>query len=209
MNFNWIDILSTVSGCFPIIAALYNFRYLDKTLKILTVFFVLSFLFDVALISLASMGTRNNMPLIHADIVLTIVFYSIIYYRAFFSRTLKVITAVLSSVTLIVVLYYARLIWVYPSESNTVSGILFIMLSLFYFYQILTRQEFIHIEKQGLFWINAGILFYYAVNIFLFMLFRKIISRNLQEYFIIHSITNIIANLLYSVGLLCKPQTTA
>jgi len=92
--------------------------------------------------------------------------------------------------------------------SNTVLGVLVIFFSLAYFYQLLNRQEFIHIEKQGLFWINAGVLFYYSINLFLFMLLRKIIAAHLEDYFMIHIVTNIIANILFTVGLLCKPQKT-
>jgi hypothetical protein len=189
--------VSVISGFFPLIAAAFNYRDLDKLGKILSLYFLLSV-----------WGVKNNMPSIHLFIIVSIVFIGSFYYLAFFNKVLKKAVLILSTITLIMVLFFARNIWVYPSASNAISGLLFIIFSVLYFYQLLTRQEFIHIEKQGNFWINAGILFYYAVNMFLFMLLPKIISKNLEEYYIIHSITNIIANLLYSIGLLCKPQTT-
>jgi len=86
--------------------------------------------------------------------------------------------------------------------------VLLICFSLAYFFQLLSRQEFVHIEKQGLFWINAGVLFYFSINIFLFMLFKRMITAHQEGYYMINNITNIIANILYSVGLLCKPQKT-
>jgi hypothetical protein len=67
----------------------------------------------------------------------------------------------------------------------------------------------VDIEKQGLFWINAGVLFYSSVNIFLFMILTQIPVDVQKNYLVINSITNIIANILFSVGLLCKPQKTA
>ena len=97
---------------------------------------------------------------------------------------------------------------IYPSVSNTVLCIFLILLSLVYFYQLLTRQEFTYIEKQGMFWINSGVLFYYAINIFLFMLFNKISDADKPNYYMMQWVTNIIANLLFSIGLLCKPQKT-
>jgi len=97
---------------------------------------------------------------------------------------------------------------IYPSVSNTVLCIFLILLSLVYFYQLLTRQEFTYIEKQGMFWINSGVLFYYAINIFLFMLFNKISNADKPNYYMMQWVTNIIANLLFSIGLLCKPQKT-
>jgi hypothetical protein len=98
---------------------------------------------------------------------------------------------------------------VYPSISNTILCMFCIPLSLIYFYQIFSLQEFVHIEKQGMFWINAGVLIYFSVNIFLFMLFNKISSAERSNYYMMQSVSNIVANLLYSVGLLCKPQKTA
>ncbi|HVV55549.1 MAG TPA: hypothetical protein VHC47_09505, partial [Mucilaginibacter sp.] len=105
-----------------------------------------------------------------------------------------------------IAVYCTRKLFSYPSESNTASGVAFIILALFYFYQLLNRQEFVHIEKQGLFWFNAGVLFYFSINIFLFMLFNKIPEKDRPSYYMINNITNIIANLLYTTGLLCRPQ---
>jgi len=125
---------------------------------------------------------------------------------------LKKVIIILTGVALLIVLFnliFIESIWEFPSISNTVLSVLLIFFSLAYFYQLLNRQEFIHIEKQGLFWINAGVLFYFSINLFLFMLFKRIISAHLEEYYMIHNIVNIIANILYSVGLLCKPQKTA
>ena len=94
----------------------------------------------------------------------------------------------------------------YPSLSNTALSIIVTCFSLLYFYELLTRQEFVHIEKQALFWINAGMLFYFAINIFVFMLFKRILSEHQESLYVINNITNIVANILFTVGLLCKPQ---
>ncbi len=205
-----LNISSTVSGLFPVLAALYNYKYLDKILKIAALFFLVSSLCDWVL-EFAKTVTTNNLPVIHLFIVISIVFFAAIYYNAFFNQVLKKATIVLAAIALLIVIFnviFIEGIWEYPSMSNTVLGVLVIFFSLAYFYQLLNRQEFIHIEKQGLFWINAGVLFYYSINLFLFMLLRKIIAAHLEDYFMIHIITNIIANILFTVGLLCKPQKT-
>ncbi len=105
-------------------------------------------------------------------------------------------------------LYFNNNIYEYPTVSNTSLSISLIILSLIYFYQLLNPLKYVEIEKQGLFWINAGVLFYSSVNIFLFMLLTQIPVDDRPNYYIINSITNIIANILFSVGLLCKPQKT-
>jgi hypothetical protein len=200
--------LSVISGLIPVLAALFNYRQMDKVLKIATAYFSVSFLFDVGFWIAQKNGTRNDMPLVHLYLAISLVFFSIIYYHLFFKASLKKTTIVLAVITLIIFLYNSVKIWAYPSLSNTALSIFLIVLSLIYFYQLLSIQEYVYIEKQGWFWINAGVLFYSAVNIFLFMLFNQLPLALRSNFFMIHSTTNIIANLLYSTGLLCKPQKT-
>ena len=200
---------SVFSTLLPVIAAIFYYRRFNKTFKILAVFFILSALFDLALIVVLKLGLQNNAPLLHLFVVISILFLSIVYYRTLGNGLLKKLIVVLVVLALLFVIFnslFIEGIWAFPSISNTVQSVLFITFSLFYFYQLLSNQEVIHIEKQGLFWINAGVLVYFSSNIFLFMLFNRIIEAQEWNLWIIHSITNIIANVLYTIGLLCKPQ---
>jgi len=202
-------ICSTVSGFFPVLAALYNYRNLDKVLKIAAVYFVISVAADVLQEIMKRNGSINNMPVIHAYILISILFFGAMYYNAFFSplvkKTIIILTCISFLVSVINIFSYEGL-QEYPSVSNTVLSIMLICFSLAYFYQLLTRQEFVHIEKQGLFWINAGILFYFSITIFLFMLYKQMLIEHQEGFYMINYITNIIANILYTTGLLCKPQ---
>jgi hypothetical protein len=209
MSVTYILYTSIISGFLPVIAALYNYSNLDKTLKIVAAFLLISVLFDSGFEIASYYHVTNNFPAIHLFIVISLVFFAAIYYNAFFNPLLKKATLILSILAVIILILnmvFNEGVWEYPSMSNTVLSVLLIFFSLVYFYQLLTRQEFIHIENQGLFWINAGVLFYFSVNIFLFMLFRRIINSHQEDYYMIHNVTNIIANVLFTVGLLCKPQ---
>ena len=203
-------ICSISSGFFPVIAAWYNYRYLDKTLKIAAIYFLVSALSDLSQLLSIYLGVTNNQPIGHLYVLISTVLFGVIYHRAFFKPVLKKVIIVITAAVLVVEIAYIFIdgIWVFPSISNTVLSVMLICFSLAYFYQLLNRQEFIHIEKQGLFWINAGVLFYFSITIFLFMLFNRIITAHIQSYLSINYITNIIANVLFSVGLLCKPQMT-
>jgi len=199
------DYISSASGLLPLVAFIYNYRYLDKVSKIIGLFLIVSALSDLIQWLLPMWGI-NNISVVHIFVIINIIFFSIIYYLAFFNGFVKWLTIILCSLALIVAVYFTKDIDAYPSESNTASSIVFIILSLIYFFQILSRQEFVHIEKQGLFWFNAAVLFYFSINIFLFMLFNRIPKEQQASAYIINNITNIIANLLYTIGLLCKPQ---
>jgi len=86
MRVAYILSLSTaISGALPVLAALLNYKNLDKTLKITALFFLLSALFDLILVVLTEMiGAVNNEPVIHLFIVTSIIFWGSIYHRAFF-----------------------------------------------------------------------------------------------------------------------------
>lgn len=201
-----LDVISSLSGLFPVVAFVYNYRNTDGISKLIAAFFIIAALFDGLLWLLPVWGVQNNHPAVHVFVIINIVFFGAIYYIAFIIPFLKRLTIILAIIALILTVYFTKNIYDYPSESNTASSIVFIVLALIYFYQLLNRQEFVHIEKQGLFWFNAGVLFYFSVNIFLFMLFNKIPKAQQPSFFIINNITNIIANLLYTTGLLCKPR---
>lgn len=203
--------ISAISGLFPIIAAWYNYRQLDSALKLMALFCLLSFIPDfVGLITTYLKIVFNNLFLFHFFDMMAVVFFTLIYYRAFYKPVFKKMTLIFGITSLAAMVFnviFIESISTYPSVSNTVLCVFLIILSLIYFYQLLTRQEFTYIEKQGMFWINSGVLFYFAINIFLFMLYNKIRDADKPNYYMMQSVTNIIANLLYSVGLLCKPQS--
>ena len=212
MSINVILIyVSIASGALPLLAALYNYRQLDAVLKLFVLFCLISFSFDLFEMTLSELKVKNDMPVFHLYDVVAVLFYTAIYYRAFYESIFKRIALLLGATALAAVIcnaVFIEKIWTYPSISNTVLCMMMIVLSLTYFYQLLTRQEFVHIDKQALFWINTGVLFYFSINIFLFMLYNKISKDVRNDYYMLQSVTSVIGNLLYSVGLLCKPQKT-
>jgi hypothetical protein len=204
--------VSIASGLLPVIAAAINFRHLNTTLKLAAAFFIISALFDImewlVLIRYLTNAYRTSAPFLHLFILLSLIFYGAIYYRSFNSRALKTTTLIMETAALAIIIFYTikNSIWNYPSFSNTVLSIFLIPISLLYFYQLLNPKEFVHIEKQPMFWINSGVLIYFSINVFLFMLFELI--DNKSNYYMIHSVTNTVTNLLFAIGLFCKPQKT-
>lgn len=204
--------ITVASDFLPVIAALYNYRRLDPVLKLMALFCLLSIIPDFAgLITTHLKIVFNSLFLIHLFDIMAVIFFTLIYQRAFYKPVFKKMTlifGIISFAALIFNVIFIESIWSYPSVSNTILSVFLIILSLVYFYELLSRQEFTYIEKQGMFWINSGVLFYYAITIFLFMLYMKINYADRSTYYMMQSVMNIMANLLYSVGLLCKPQKT-
>jgi hypothetical protein len=205
---NILNHISLFSGLFPLIAALYRYKKLDSVLKLMAVFFFISSIIDTLLSVLPRIGIKDNAPLIHFFAVVMVVFFGMVYYRSFHVPLLKKITIGASILAFLGIVYglITEGIMSFPSFSNSFLSVVFTILSLLYFYQLLNAREFVHIEKLPMFWINSGVLFYFGINIFLFMLFDKFIKHRENDVWIIHDLTNVIANILYSVGLLCQTQ---
>src|SRR5476649_48806 len=135
---NALSFSSIASGVLPVIAALYNYKHLDKVLKIVAAFLLVSAISDVIQALIKVMGFHNNMPVIHLYIIMCILFFGAIYYHAFFKPVFKKMTVLLSAIALLVVIFniiFNEGIWEYPSLSNTVLSVLLIFFSLVYFYQ--------------------------------------------------------------------------
>jgi hypothetical protein len=202
MLFNY---LAFATGLLPVIAAIINYRNLTRILKLAAILFTIAFLVDflsyLYYLGFIKLSNNNNQPFFHLSIIINLVFYSIIYYRSFFKYQLKKFTLILGVLALTLVLFFTikDSIWKYPSWGNTVLCLYMIIVSLLYFYQILEQQEFIHIEEQPLFWISS-------FNIFLYMLYDKL--KDPMGSYTIHRVTDIITNLLFVTGLLCKTRKT-
>ena len=204
--------LAFFSGLLPITSALLNYRSLNKTLKIAGLFFTISAVFDLAGYLVRFLHIRNNVPIYHFYNLFYIVFIGTIYYRSFEKISLKNSSLSLFVIVFVVIVFdmIKNGIQHYPSFSNTALGICLIPIALIYFYELLNRQELIYIESNAMFWINAGILIYFSINIFLFMLHNSFKDRESRiSYYMIQSITNIITNIFFTIGLFCKTRKVA
>lgn len=202
----WLGVLSDL---IPISAILLYYRRFDRIVKVAAAYLVVSAISDGIQLNSNELHIHNNFPLIHAYLLMSTIFFGIIYYRAFFSLFIKKVVLIVTGAVLVVAVInviFIEQLFDYPSITNTALSVMLIVFSLMYFYQLLTRQDFVHIEKQPLFWINSSVLFYYSVTIFLFMLFKKLSVEQNASYFQINIVTNIIANILFTIGLLCKPE---
>ncbi len=203
-----VSYLSFISGLLPLIAAILNFKNLNQTLKLIAAFLTITFLIDCLeyVYFLGYIPIKNNYPFLYLSILLSFIFYSWIYFRSFYNSFLKKFTLLIGLLGIAISIFFIvkNSIWNYPTWANTTLSLFMITICLLYFNQLFTRQEFLHIEEQPLFWFNSGVLIYSSFTIFLFMLFTKLKSPG--NLYVIHLVTNIISNLLFTIGLFCRPR---
>lgn len=203
--------LSALSVLLPIGAAGLRYRSHDGVLRLLAWFMFISGLFELILFITSVLSVQNNLPITHVFAAVNLLFLSTLYYRTLHGRLLRRFIGLTTGLNLVFILYNALLpgsIWRFPSRPFTVQSALFIGLALLYFYQLLRQPAATALAAQPLFWINAGVLLYFSGNLFVFMLRNWLLlatpSSAHGSYWLIHSAMNILANLLYAVGLLCK-----
>jgi len=195
--------LSGFSILLPIGAAGWRYRALDRGLRQLAWFFFLSGLFEGL-----TWGMANNMPFYHAFAAVNLLFLCAFYdyvLRGQWSRRGVRLAAGLGLGYLVYNTLLPGGIWQFPAHTLTAQCVLFISLSLLYFYQLLQQQPVLALERQPLFWLNAGVLLYFSVNLFVFLLQNLLPTADSLAVWSIHSVVNILANFFYALGLLCKP----
>lgn len=208
--------LSSLSALLPIAAAILNRKHLNNIQKIAAVFFIVSGVFDFSLLLvrhfnitlITNGGQANNAPLIHLFLLVSILFYELIYFRAFNKLALKRLSIAFAGIAGVLILinaFFIEGLLKFPSIGNTILSVTLILFSLLYFWQLLDQVEIVRLEKQPMFWISAGVLSYCGINIFLFMLLRSLGSLS-PNFWTIHSIINIIVNFLFAIALFCRPQ---
>jgi len=176
-------------------------------------FFFISGAFDIVTYTTPYWGKSwgmNNMPVFNLFTVVNLLFLSVLYFKTLEGSWARWVVGTLAASILILTGYTVLQpgqIWQFPSTVMTAQCVLFIALSLVYFYQM-QQQEAVALEQNPLLWINAGVLLYFSSNLFLFMMLA-VIHRTPElhkyDFYTIHRVVNILAYLLFAVGLLCKP----
>src|SRR6185312_4363328 len=98
---DFFRIASVVSGLFPVLTAIFVYRRLDKVLKLAAAFFLMNVLSDLLQVSTLAMGAKNNQPVLHLNIILSVLFFIAIYYHVLILPGLKKLVLITGSVAVI------------------------------------------------------------------------------------------------------------
>lgn len=205
-----LNYCSALSGLLPIGASGLRYRHYGGVLRRLAWFFWVAGLFDL-LSAITEVLHLPNLPLFHLFSVVNLLFLSSLYYYTLHGRRLRAAIVLVAGGLLVFMVYTALRpgeLWWFPSEGMSGQCVLFVGLALGYFYQLLHQPTVVAIEHNPLFWVNAGVLVYFSGNLFLFMLqewLSRVAPLQHANYWAIHSVANIVANVLYAAGLLCAP----
>jgi hypothetical protein len=133
------------------------------------------------------------------------IIYSLVvknYYFKFFAWTCILI------VTTTAFIDYPTLLDVKTRNFNqfsyNASGFLTIILTLFYFYQLLQSLYVSNLTQYPLFWFSAGILFYYAGTLFSYLFIETTFNSSVelrQQYWVIDAILSIVLSIFLGISI--------
>lgn len=198
--------ISTVSTLIPLLISLIRFRNFEKGYFFLLILFVFASIADLLNFILVS-RKANTSPIYH---IYTLLEFTLIllYYVNFFKKY-----------TGVVYLYYALAVFPFMKIldfyfyglfrmdviSTSYVALVFLSISLYFFYLVMRIQPFNNIFEEPSFWINTGVLLYFSGNLMIF-LFNNYLSTNYPDrqgllWDTIHSILNIAFNLSMCIGI--------
>jgi len=168
--------------------------------KIVVSIVIISFATDLAIRYLIE--GRNY---VYLSIYMIVEMFLVLYYyqKVLIKRNLLIVVMLLIFLsTAIIECFSKNPVSELLTYSLTVKCLIFIILSLSFFYQIYTREEDIFKRKAPDFWYNVGFLIYFSLAFFPFFLATEIMKGWLDyPVWYVHNIGNILKNIIFALGL--------
>jgi hypothetical protein len=160
-------------------------------------YLVLALVTTVTAISLIRLaGVKNNLFLFHVYTPLEFVVLSLLFHDMMTSHRIR--RLIRFTIPAFLLLCLAFSLWVQPVHSNNsyciiIGSILIITWVLLFLREVLLRQEVTSLSRYPMFWISAGVLFYFAGHLLI---------EGMLNYMMSHSMA--LARKAYRVGYVFK-----
>ncbi|MES2382796.1 MAG: hypothetical protein V4538_17245 [Bacteroidota bacterium] len=181
-------------------------KYFSKALRAFAVFIAVAAVFDMYSVITGYLGI-NNLNILH---IYTVVEYSFLaYFLHLVVEKKRVKDIILISIPIYGALALSYSIFIsnlvgFNSAGRVAECVLLSAFALYWFYSLLDSDEHTSLKRYPYFWLNSGITLYFMGNVFMFMLYSLLNSPTDMDYWTVHSVLNIIANLFYFIGFICN-----
>ncbi|MFK7784125.1 MAG: hypothetical protein AB8B56_03355 [Crocinitomicaceae bacterium] len=187
--------LSALTILIPLATAGISFSKLNKTLKKLSVFVILSACTEASAILLGSLGV-NNMPVSHIFTFLQVLIFAWIFVEIFSGWGKRVVQSLLA-----LFIGFSILNWIlwenfvdFNSNQRYVAAIVLIVFCTGYFVHIFVKTSIERIERDPYFWMCASLLLYTTGTLFLFIFGQEILRTDHHTYINVNGVLNILLN---------------
>ena len=202
-----IRMASNLSLLVPLSVYLTRIRYASRQVHIIGILIIVSGVCDLAGLILFS-HRQSTVVLFNTYYALLFLLLTWFYYEALFVNTRRIMIWIglaiyLQSFILITVyvqnfLQYQTLMWL-------ITALIMITYSIAYFFYSLSTITTSGYFGYSLVWINIGVMIYFCLNLFLFLMGNYVLTKLDAETSALiwssHNVNNIIKNILFAVGI--------
>jgi hypothetical protein len=203
----YLDILSTSSILLPFLISAYQYKKLGSELRLLVFFFGFATVVEIVMFTL-SRYHLNNLWLLNI-FVLTEGFV-LCYVLGKWLETRKIFLAAMILFSLYFIFWCLTTfgeqgIFEFNNKEMSFKSIILIFLSGYLLIRLSQEEDTFPLQNFK-FWIASAVLIYFSVNLIVFATANFLLEDKFHAMhysWTIHSIINIIANLLFAYGFLC------
>jgi len=199
--------------CIPLLIGVIKVHRLNYEQKLVLVIVLIALVNELLATYLRMRGV-NNLWVYHLFVPCTFLVILRIYKKVFE----QVISRWVFNATSISFLLFAAFnslfiqpLDVFNSNTITVSSVLYILLSITYFHQLLRNTAHLALERTPMFWLNTGVLIYYSGTLLLYVLVNYVAglgetAKVSISLWALNIVFNIILNIFYALALWVSPQ---
>jgi len=205
--------ISAFSIGIPIVLSFFFFKSIKGNLIPFALFIYFSALLDMACGVLNTFHVHNNF-ISHIDTLNEVVLLGYFYYTVFENQRAKkfTLTAIILSATFVCInAFLIQGIEHFNSYSRMLSSVFFIVFALTYLRSLFISTPIKYLERDPVFWISTGTLFYFTGTLFVFVAFRNanfgLSDKVFTQIWYINSFFNILQNVLFGIAFICNRKT--
>ena len=184
-------------------------KRLPEGLRIFPFFLMLTLVVEILGWQLSEHG-KHNTDLYNFFSVAAFTYYMYLLMEVVYSRRAK--RNILYTMSLYAIISLGNILFVqkinsFHTMTYSLGCLLIVVVSMYYFYELLQVPRSIDLKKEPVFWIAAGLLFFYICTLpvlgvlnYLFSI-PGVIGRSLED---IISILNVLLYSLFTIGFLCR-----
>jgi hypothetical protein len=200
-----IRLTSIISVGFPLLVYLSKLRYASRPLHLVGVLMIVSALSDFSAYILSSRG-KSTVLVFNVYYVLLFLILAWFYYEILLTpkRRTPIITSLfIYAISFVLITFYVQPFIAYQTLMWTITGVMMIIFSIAYFLYLFSGP--ITMRNYELLWINSGVLLYFSLNLFLFVIGSHILTKLDPEISLLiwsfHNVNNIMKNVLFGFGI--------
>ena len=202
-----IRIASNVSVLLPLVLYLSRIKYASRQVHIIGILIIVSGVCDLTGVLLFS-RSQSTVILFNTYYALMFALLSWFYYEVLFINSGKImiwIGVAVYVLSFVLVTAYVQSFMEYQTLMWVISAVILIIYSIAYFFHSLSTINASGYFGYSLIWINIGIMIYFCLNLFLFLMGNYVLTRLDPETSALiwssHNINNLIKNILFAIGI--------